>query len=56
MSDNPSAMVTAAWSVAVLVVFLFLWQFGPGWLGVPEFVLVDINGNMLRVGCPRLEM
>jgi hypothetical protein len=24
--------------------------------GVPEFVLIDINGNMLRVGCPRLEM
>jgi hypothetical protein len=24
--------------------------------GVPEFALVDINGNMLRVGCPRLEM
>jgi catechol 2,3-dioxygenase-like lactoylglutathione lyase family enzyme len=24
--------------------------------GVPEFVLVDINGNMLRVGSPRLEM
>ena len=22
--------------------------------GVPEFVLVDINDNMLRVGCPRL--
>ncbi len=24
--------------------------------GVPEFVLIDINGNMLRVGCPRMEM
>lgn len=24
--------------------------------GVPEFVLVDINGNTIRVGCPRLEM
>jgi hypothetical protein len=24
--------------------------------GMPEFVLVDINGNSLRVGCPRLEM
>ena len=24
--------------------------------GVPEFVLVDCNGNMLRVGSPRLEM
>ncbi len=24
--------------------------------GMPEFVLVDINGNSLRVGSPRLEM
>jgi catechol 2,3-dioxygenase-like lactoylglutathione lyase family enzyme len=24
--------------------------------GVPEFALVDCNGNMLRVGCPRMEM
>jgi catechol 2,3-dioxygenase-like lactoylglutathione lyase family enzyme len=23
--------------------------------GVPEFVLIDVNGNMLRVGCPRME-
>jgi hypothetical protein len=23
--------------------------------GVPEFALIDINDNMLRVGCPRLE-
>jgi hypothetical protein len=22
--------------------------------GVPEFVLIDVNGNMLRVGCPRM--
>lgn len=24
--------------------------------GVMEFVLVDLNENMLRIGCPRLEM
>ena len=24
--------------------------------GVPEFVLIDINGNLLRVGSPRVEM
>jgi catechol 2,3-dioxygenase-like lactoylglutathione lyase family enzyme len=24
--------------------------------GVPEFVLIDVNGNLLRVGSPRLEM
>ena len=43
MSDQPSAMVTAAWSFAVLLVFLLLWQFGPGWLGVPEFVLPPLT-------------
>lgn len=24
--------------------------------GVPEFCLVDVNDNLLRVGCPRIEM
>ncbi len=24
--------------------------------GVPEFVLIDDNGNMLRVGCPRMNV
>ena len=24
--------------------------------GMPEFVLIDVNGNLLRVGCPRVEM
>ena len=43
MSDNASSLVTAAWSFAVLVVFLLLWQFGPGWLGVPEFVLPPLT-------------
>jgi NitT/TauT family transport system permease protein len=43
MSDNPSSVVTAAWSFAVLVVFLLLWQFGPGWLGIPEFVLPPLT-------------
>lgn len=43
MSANPSSLVTAAWSFGVLVVFLVLWQFGPGWLGVPEFVLPPLT-------------
>ena len=30
---------TALWSLAVLVVFLLAWEFGPGLLGVPDFVL-----------------
>lgn len=30
---------TSAWSVAVLVVFLLVWEYVPPWLGVPQFVL-----------------
>ena len=40
MSENVS---TALWSAAVLVVFLLAWQFLPGWLGVPEFVLPNLT-------------
>ena len=43
MSGNPSSLITAAWSFAVLVVFLLLWQFGPGLLGMPEFVLPHLG-------------
>ena len=43
MSDNPSPLVTAAWSFLVLLVFLLLWQFGPGWIGMPEFVLPPLT-------------
>ena len=32
-------LTTTAWSVAVLVVFLLVWEFMPGWLGIPKFVL-----------------
>jgi NitT/TauT family transport system permease protein len=32
-------LTTTAWSLAVLVVFLLVWEFVPGWLGVPKFVL-----------------
>lgn len=32
-------LTTSAWSVAVLVVFLLVWEFVPGWLDVPKFVL-----------------
>ena len=30
---------TALWSLLVLVVFMLLWEYGPGAAGVPEFVL-----------------
>lgn len=43
MSDNTSPLVTAAWSLLVLVVFLFLWEYGPGWVGMPEFVLPPLT-------------
>ena len=43
MSDDASPLVTAAWSLGVLVVFLLLWQFGPGWVGMPEFVLPPLT-------------
>ena len=52
MSGNPSSLVTAGWSFLVLVVFLVLWQFGPGWLGVPEFVLpplTKVAGEAARI-------
>jgi NitT/TauT family transport system permease protein len=32
-------IITAAWSLALLVATLLLWEFAPGWLGVPDFVL-----------------
>ncbi len=40
MSERTS---TFLWSIAVLVVFLAAWQFVPGWLGVPEFVLPNFT-------------
>ncbi len=43
MSDNTSPLVTAAWSLLVLVVFLLLWEFGPGWVGMPEYVLPPLT-------------
>ena len=43
MSDNSSPWVTAAWSLTVLVIFLLLWEYGPGWVGVPVFVLPPLS-------------
>jgi NitT/TauT family transport system permease protein len=36
---NREKLTTSAWSLAVLVLFLLLWEYLPGWLGVPQFVL-----------------
>ena len=44
MNDtSPSGTTTALWSLGVLVLFCLLWQFGPGALGVPEFVLPPLT-------------
>jgi NitT/TauT family transport system permease protein len=32
-------LTTSLWSMAVLAAFLLAWQYLPGWLGVPDFVL-----------------
>lgn len=43
MSDDTSPWVTAAWSFAVLVVFLLAWEYGPDLVGVPAFVLPPLS-------------
>ena len=35
--------MTSVWSFAVLVVFLWMWEYVPGWLGVPQFVLPPLS-------------
>jgi NitT/TauT family transport system permease protein len=40
MTDKTS---TTLWSLAVLIVFLAVWQWLPGMLGVPEFVLPNFT-------------
>lgn len=39
MKDVLQRYSTALWSLLVLLVFMLAWEFGPGALGVPEFVL-----------------
>lgn len=39
-------LMTSAWSLAVLVVFLLTWEYLPGWLGVPPFVLPPFSQVM----------
>ena len=42
--------VTTAWSLVVLVLFLLAWQFLPGFLGVPEFVLPPLSAVVNELG------
>ena len=39
MHAQRDRLLTSSLSLAVLVLFLAAWEWGPGWLGVPEFVL-----------------
>ncbi|MBA4212422.1 MAG: ABC transporter permease [Polaromonas sp.] len=43
MNDALQRYSTALWSLLVLVVFMALWEFGPGAMGVPEFVLPPLS-------------
>lgn len=43
MSANQDRIVTTAWSLGVLVLFLAAWQWGPAYLGVPDFVLPNFT-------------
>jgi NitT/TauT family transport system permease protein len=58
MNTRRDQLITAGWSLAVLVSFLLLWQFMPGLLGVPEFVLPpfsDVCREAVRIwGSERL--
>jgi NitT/TauT family transport system permease protein len=46
MKDGLQRYSTALWSLLVLVVFMLVWEYGPGAIGVPEFVLPPLS----RVG------
>jgi NitT/TauT family transport system permease protein len=39
MSAQRDRFVTSSLSLAVLILFLTAWEWGPSWLGIPEFVL-----------------
>lgn len=43
MSANQDRIATTAWSLAVLVLFLAAWEWGPALLGVPDFVLPNFT-------------
>jgi len=34
---------TVCGSLVVLVLFLAAWQWGPGWLGMPEYILPNLS-------------
>ncbi|RZI73146.1 MAG: ABC transporter permease subunit, partial [Rubrivivax sp.] len=58
MNPQRERLITVGWSLAVLVVFLLVWEFVPGWLGMPAFVLPtfsDVCREAVRIwGTERL--
>jgi NitT/TauT family transport system permease protein len=43
MNANRDRLITTSWSLAVLVLFLAVWQWGPALVGVPDFVLPNLS-------------
>ncbi|RJF96931.1 ABC transporter permease [Noviherbaspirillum cavernae] len=41
---------TVAGSLAFLVFFLVAWQWGPGWIGMPEFILPNLTAVIKEAG------
>ena len=52
MNQLKQRLTTALWSLLVLVSFLLAWEYGPGALGVPDFVLPPLSrvaGEAVRI-------
>lgn len=43
MNSKNARLVTASWSLGLLVLVLLGWEYGPAWLGVPDFVLPNFS-------------
>jgi NitT/TauT family transport system permease protein len=43
MNVNRERLVTTSWSLLVLVLFLATWEWGPGLIGIPDFVLPNFS-------------
>lgn len=47
---NNEKFITTAWSFGVLVFFVLLWEYGPGLVGIPEFVLPPLSVVVTELG------
>jgi NitT/TauT family transport system permease protein len=53
MSTKSERITTLGWSLGLLVLVLLLWEFAPGWMNVPEFVLPKFSrvcAEAVRIG------